>query len=120
MALKAGTVSDFSDSLAAAIEHALEVEWELVKGETLPADGQADRRLLFVAIAQGIVRYLSENDEASFDVHTVEVTQKTGNNITSRGTIGSQIIDVTQRSGDNRVQSSGTGIVNIKTTGTLH
>lgn len=120
MALKAGTVIGFSDSLAEAMEHALETEWTQVKGGTLPAAGEEDRRLLFVAIAQGIVRYLSENAEASIEVHAVEVTQNTGNNIASTGLVDSLTVNVTQNSIDNRVLSSGDGKVKIKTTGTLH
>jgi hypothetical protein len=64
MALKGGHVSDFDGSLAAAIERALADEWQTVKGQALPSDGRDDRRLLFVAIAQGVLRYLKahEND----------------------------------------------------------
>ena len=120
MALKAGEVNDFTGSLAEAMENALKIEWAQVKGGTLPATGEEDRRLLFVAIAQSIVRYLSENAETSIEVHTVEVTQKTGNNITSHGTLGTQTINVTQNSSGNRAESSGDGKVRIKTTGTLH
>jgi O-methyltransferase involved in polyketide biosynthesis len=58
MSLKGGHVSDFDKSLAAAIEQALVDEWLAVKGQSLPAQGQDDRRLLFVAIAQGVLRYL--------------------------------------------------------------
>lgn len=64
MALKGGHVSDFDGSLAASIEQALADEWQAVKGQALPGDGRDDRRMLFVAIAQGVLRYLKahQND----------------------------------------------------------
>lgn len=64
MALKAGTVADFSDSMAKAIEDALKAEYLIVKGEALPESPSEDRRLLLVAIAQGITRYLKSNVDA--------------------------------------------------------
>ncbi len=67
MALKAGTsINDaaFADSLAAAMEDALEREYEAVKQEALPDQGRDDRRMLLVAISQGIVRYLADNPDA--------------------------------------------------------
>lgn len=79
MAYKAGTVNDFANSMAKAIEDALKTEWASVKGKALPSTGEEDRRLLFVAIAQGVLRYLSEHDDTSLDVHSVQVTNHVGN-----------------------------------------
>ena len=60
--LKAGRVDDtggFSDSMAKAIEDAMKDEWQRVKDEPLPAPlGEEDRRILFVAIARGVLNYL--------------------------------------------------------------
>jgi hypothetical protein len=64
MALKAGTVASFSGSLAEAMENALKAEYQAVKGEALPDQGLEDRRMLLVAIAQGIVRYFKDNTDA--------------------------------------------------------
>jgi hypothetical protein len=64
MAIKAGTVVDFAGSMAAAMEDALKAEYQNVKGETLPDQGLEDRRMLLVAIAQGITRYLKSNVDA--------------------------------------------------------
>lgn len=64
MALKAGTVADFSGSLAQAIEDALKAEHLVLKGEPLPDQGLDDRRMLLVAIAQGVVRYFKDNVNA--------------------------------------------------------
>src|SRR5215210_5771864 len=51
-------------SMAKAIEDAMdEVSW-LVKKQHLPAAGQDDRRLLFVAIARGILKYLYDHQGA--------------------------------------------------------
>lgn len=64
MAIKAGTVTDFAGSMAEAMEEAMEQEYLAVKGEPLSAQGQEDRRLLLVAIAQGVVRHLKDNLDA--------------------------------------------------------
>ena len=62
MALKAGTVADFGNSLAAAMEDAMQDEWQAVKGVPLPGQGEEDRRLLFVAIARGLFVYLKAHE----------------------------------------------------------
>ena len=64
MAIKAGTIADFSGSLAAAMEDALKAEYLAVKGEPLPDQGVEDRRMLLVAVAQGVARYLKSNTDA--------------------------------------------------------
>lgn len=66
MVLKAGTMrgTDFAGSMAEAMEKAFEVEWRAVKKSALPTAGQEDRRLLFIAIAQGVVRHLKENADS--------------------------------------------------------
>lgn len=64
MAIKAGTVTDFAGSMAEAMEEAMEQEYLAVKGEPLSSQGQEDRRLLLVAIAQGVVRHLKDNLDA--------------------------------------------------------
>jgi hypothetical protein len=64
MALKAGSVADFSASLAQAMEAAMVDEWLAVKSVPLPGQGQEDRRLLFVAVARGLFDYLKANEDA--------------------------------------------------------
>ncbi len=64
MAIKAGTVADFSNSMAEAMEDALKAEYLALKGEALSDQGLEDRRMLLVAIAQGITRYLKSNLDA--------------------------------------------------------
>ena len=63
MSLKGGHVSDFDGSLAAAIEQALGDELFAARGQSLPDTGKDDRRLLFVAIAQGVLRYLAAHQD---------------------------------------------------------
>lgn len=58
--LKAGHISDFSNSMAEAIEVALQQELALL-GEVLPAIGQKDRRVFFVAISRGVLQYLKDH-----------------------------------------------------------
>ena len=74
MALTAGTKTDDKDSLAQAVEQAFRKAWpDLIKGMDPPATTSPDLQLLFVAIAQGIVKYLKDHAKDSFKV-TVTVT----------------------------------------------
>ena len=44
------------------IEAAMQDEWQTVKGKPLPAPlGREDRRILFVAIARGVLKYLHDH-----------------------------------------------------------
>lgn len=59
MALKAGTRTEYSGSMAEAIERAFRSEWpRVMEGMELPATTSPDLKLLFVTIAQGVVAYL--------------------------------------------------------------
>lgn len=87
MPLKAGTSVDFADSLAAAIENALADEYQAAKGQALPSAGQVDRRMLFAAIAQGVVKHLQQNPDA-FKVRVDGVSfEGAVNNIETTGTL---------------------------------
>ncbi|MEO7232687.1 MAG: hypothetical protein ABIW96_08420 [Polaromonas sp.] len=61
--LKAGTVDNFTSSLAAYIDKAMQNEWQARKGESLPDTGQGaeDRKILFAAIAQGVMKFLADH-----------------------------------------------------------
>jgi hypothetical protein len=73
MSLKGGHVSDFDGSLAAAIEQAMADELMTVRGQSLPGNqGVEDRRLLFVAIAQGVLRYLEAHQNEIFKTLTFD------------------------------------------------
>jgi hypothetical protein len=52
------------DTLAEAIEEEMADMFQKVKGKPLPEPGKSDRRLLFVAIARGVLKYLEthQND----------------------------------------------------------
>lgn len=103
MALKAGSVDDFNDSMAEAIETAFQTLWAANKSIPLGNAGEIDRQILFSAIAQGVVTYLSDNLNGSLDI-SVNVTQDSSNNVTS----GNGSVSVTQNSGaGNRVTASG-------------
>ncbi len=101
MALKPGTFSNFANSMAAAMEQAFQAEWDLHKD--LPLGDDTDRRILFAAIAQGMVNYLRDHLDGSLSVD-VSVTQLSGNNVASSGSS----VNVTQNAGaGNRVRSEG-------------
>ena len=129
MALKAGTLdtTEFGNSMAAAIEHAFEKVWKDRYGTNLPDETRDDRRLLFVAIAQGVVKHLKDNAGSAFDVDvTVEqvdstnLVQSTGSTISVLGVHGHSV-SVTQEDDEgNRVKSEGEGLVQILTTGILY
>jgi hypothetical protein len=51
----------------------------VAKGEPLPDAGADDRRLLFAALAQGILNYLKDNDSVSSYSHYQEFLSSTFN-----------------------------------------
>ncbi len=62
--LQTGTHASRDDgSMTALIEQAMQEEWLAARGEPLPADGPGaiDRRVLFAAVAKGVLRYLHEH-----------------------------------------------------------
>jgi hypothetical protein len=87
MALKAGSagsVSNFSDSMAEAMELAFQSEWDAVKDIPLGEAGEEDRKILFSAIAQGVIKHLQQhiNDALQIEVRvtqTNEVLMKSDN-----------------------------------------
>lgn len=65
--LKAGELDDFANSMARAMETALNNVLVAEGKPALPTDNSAetrDRRTLFVAIAQGVVNHLVANPDA--------------------------------------------------------
>lgn len=75
--LKPGHVSDFANSMAEAIENALQSEWQTVKGSALPSAGADDRKILFVAIAQGVLGYLKANQAELISTITLQTASVT-------------------------------------------
>jgi hypothetical protein len=60
--LRAGNhTSRNDDTMAAYIEDAMQEEWQAARGEPLPQPGAEDRRILFAAVAKGVLRYLHEH-----------------------------------------------------------
>jgi len=66
MPLKPGSYVSFSNSMAAAMESAFQTYWQSVKGTPLPDAGLEDRKILFIAIARGVVQHLREQVPSSF------------------------------------------------------
>lgn len=71
MELKAGTTmndsgsSELDNSMAKAIEDAFLKEWPKIMGDGSSAPESNDQmRLLFIAIAQGVIRHLHDNPDA--------------------------------------------------------
>ena len=122
MALKAGTLNDFDNSMAKAMEDALRALWLEETGQPLSDAAQTDRRLMFVAIAQGVVKHLKDNAASGFDVQVQ--AEQTGPWVTSSGSVTNghtHSLDVTQDNvAGNRVQSAGSGTVAINTSGTIY
>lgn len=78
MSMKAGTISSFSSSMAAAIEHAFNTEWNKQKPEQpLDQDTINERRLIFVAVAQGVLKFLAANIDSLKVEVDVQVDQYT-------------------------------------------
>ena len=72
-ALKAGRHEDIAGSMAAAIEAAMDDEWQHAHGESLPGVGQEDRLILFKAIARGVLGYLAAH-QSDIGTTTADVT----------------------------------------------
>jgi len=136
MALKAGTLTErhpetgelleWESSLAEAMEKAMEVEWKaLNNGSELPAEGEESRRLLFAAIAQGILGYLKAYQTDGIKVKT-KGEQSSPSLIKSQGTVtlGTTkiTVDSKQLAGDdNQVRTTeDDGQVEFLTEGVLH
>lgn len=77
---------DLGDSMAAAIEEAFERAWREVNDSGLPEKGRRDRRILFVAVAQGVIKYLKQHDADGFDIEA-DAVQMDGTEITSSGNL---------------------------------
>jgi hypothetical protein len=79
MPIKAGTVVDMSGSMALAIENALRHEWPNVMRSSSSFDSNPQLKLLCVAVAQGVVRYLAEHpNDFKVKVHTSGSGNSTG------------------------------------------
>jgi hypothetical protein len=61
MSMRAGTVADWG-GMAAAIEQAFADELSARKGTQLPDASAEERRMLFAAIARGVLGYLNDNE----------------------------------------------------------
>jgi len=74
--LKAGSFGDFGNSMAAAMEAAMHEEWLAARGSALPGGvGEVDRKLLFAAVAKGVLRYLkAHQDEVLISITTRDDT----------------------------------------------
>ena len=55
------------NALTARIETEFEAVWQQSKGAPLPAAGAGDRRLLFAAVAGGLLAYLKANEDGVID-----------------------------------------------------
>ena len=64
MALLAGTKGTYTNSMADAIEKAFLAEWPKVMIDQPVPDSNDQMRLLFMAIAQGVVQHLVDHPEA--------------------------------------------------------
>lgn len=63
--LKAGTIADFTGSMAEEMANAFLSEWApAMDPQPKPTEINNQMRLMFVAIAQGVVKHLKENPGA--------------------------------------------------------
>ena len=53
-----------ANSMALAMENAMKQYHQSIKNQPLPAQGERDRRLLFVSIARGVLGYLKDHQAA--------------------------------------------------------
>ncbi len=82
MTLKANELTD-------RIEAAFEAEWAKTKSIALSAVGADDRRMLFAAVANGVLAYLKEKDSATFK--TIALQPSAGGDSTTYDVTGSEL-----------------------------
>ena len=63
-----------SSNLASEMEAALGEVWQEIKGFPLPGGAGEDRRVLFLAIARGLLRYLESNQNDILNTITIRQT----------------------------------------------
>lgn len=82
MPLKPGTISDFNNSMAQEMETAFMNNWHSVMGNDVPKPASNNQmKLMFIAIAKGVVEHLKKNPSSFEVITTVEssVTKTNGN-----------------------------------------
>jgi hypothetical protein len=60
-ALTAGRYDALANSMAQAMEEAMQDEWKHYHGESLPDQGRQDRLIMFKAVARGVLGYLEQH-----------------------------------------------------------
>jgi hypothetical protein len=71
------------------IEAAFAAEWARTKTIPLPAAGGDDRRLLFAAVAHGVLKYLKDKDSQTFKTLSLQPTL--GGDSTTYNVTGSKL-----------------------------
>ena len=76
--------------MAQAMEDSFQLEWDAVKKYPLSEAGEEDRKLLFSAVAQGVIQHLQEhiNDALQIDVRVTQTNDplnNTGNRVIAEG-----------------------------------
>jgi len=66
-----------AESMAEAIEDAMDEVFQKVKGTPIPEVGKEDRRLLYVAISRGVLKYLADHQE-TMSVFAIDEVNDTG------------------------------------------
>ena len=67
------------NELTAAIEAGFDREWAAAKGTPAPSAGTADRRIMFAAVARGILQYLEAQENEL--INTMSGKDEHGNGV---------------------------------------
>ena len=67
--------------LTDAIDKAFAIEWKAAKQTEVPGAGAADRRLMFAAVARGLLQYLADH-QATFITRVTLTTDESGTAVT--------------------------------------
>jgi hypothetical protein len=81
----------FAKSMAGTIENEMESIFENIKGTKLPLTGREDRKMLFVAISRGILRYLHDNPDF---INSITLEDPNDNSVSTGSVIGMDL-DIT-------------------------
>lgn len=86
MQYKPGTLSHYDDSMAERARVVFDKLWKEKYGSDLPSETKEDRRMLFVAIAQGVIQHFKDNALDAFDIEVNVVHRNSsGIEIKSKG-----------------------------------
>lgn len=80
------------NSMALAIENEMKDVYKTLKGEDMPETGKEDRRMLFCAVARGVLKYLDDN--AAQLIKAVTIAHSSGADLSATHSLSGLDLDI--------------------------